>query len=134
MKKEYAQAISLYETFLKEYPAHYLSDNALFGIGECKLKMKRFYEATGIFKEVVEKYPDGNKVADALWSIGTAYLAMDDPENARAYLSRVAQEYPATQSGILARKKLQIMQPFRRQKNKPSNKKNKLQVYLHTYS
>lgn len=128
-KKRFESAETLFDSFVRGNPGHYLADNALYWLGECKYSKNRFYDAVLTFKEIVDKYPKGNKVPDALLKIGFAYLALDDPENAAVYLQKAADEHPLTPAGIKAGEKLKTIKT-RKQRQNPQADQDALQVYL----
>ena len=131
-RNDFGDATTLFQRFIRDYPNHFLADNAMYWIGECQYSQNRFYDAVSTFKEIVKKYPKGNKIPDALLKIGYAYLALDDPENAKHYLEQVVEKYPLTQAGVSAEEKLKSIKS--RDKNTPPAKEqDALQVRLTNY-
>jgi len=106
----YDEALALFKAFLKRYPAHDLSDNAQYWIGEIYYDIDNFPEAILAFKEVATRYPQGNKAPHALLKIGYAYSALDDPANARVFLKRVIKNYPFSEAEAMARQKLKELE------------------------
>ncbi len=99
-------ARNLFNDFLKTYPNHYLSDNALYWIGECHYTEKAFQDAAHTFLKVVEQYPEGNKAPAALLKAGYSYLAMNDFENAYYHLQKVRELYPDSRERRIAERKM----------------------------
>ncbi|MDY6838722.1 MAG: tol-pal system protein YbgF [Thermodesulfobacteriota bacterium] len=106
----YAEALGLFEDFLKRYPDHQLADNAQYWIGETHYDMGDYASAILTFKDVVTRYTDHAKAPDALLKIGYAYIALDDVSNARMFLKRVINNYPFSAAESKARAKLKELE------------------------
>lgn len=106
----YDEAMALLKAFLKTYPAHDLSDNAQYWIGEIYYDIDNFPDAILAFKEVATRYPQGNKAPHALLKIGYAYSALGDPANAGVFLKRVVKNYPFSEAEAMARQKLKELE------------------------
>ena len=107
------KAIRAFQSFLSDYPAHDLADNAQYWIGESYYDGKMYPEAIETFKLVVKNYPDKDKAPAALLKIGYSYLAVDNTEQAAKYLRQVVTDYPFSELVGKARAKLADLQPAR---------------------
>jgi tol-pal system protein YbgF len=103
----YEEARGALNAFLKAYPRHSLSDNALYWIGESHYAEKDFSKALEKFTEVADKYPGENKAPDALLKAGFSHMEMNDGDRARAVLEKVIAMYPGTDAASKAAKAIE---------------------------
>lgn len=103
----YEEARVSFAVFLKAYPRHSLSDNALYWIGESYYAEKDFARALEKFREAADKYPGENKAPDALLKAGFSHMEMNEGEKGRAVLEKVMSLYPGTDAASKARKALE---------------------------
>lgn len=103
----YEEARAAFAAFLKAYPRHSLSDNALYWIGESHYAEKDFTRALEKFHEIADKYPGENKAPDALLKAGFSHMEMNDGDRARAVLEKVIAMYPGTDAASKARKAIE---------------------------
>ena len=104
--KDYDSALDTFREFLSLYPAHELSDNAQYWVGELYYAKGDWERAILEFNKVIKGYPAGDKVADALLKQGFAFEKLGDKETAATILERIVEEYPGTESAAKARKRL----------------------------
>jgi len=107
MAGRYEEARTSFASFLKAYPRHSLSDNALYWIGEAHYAEKDFRKALEKFREAADKYPGENKAPDALLKAGFSHMEMNEGEKGRAVLEKVMALYPGTDAASKARKALE---------------------------
>jgi len=105
-RKAYTSALSLFDSFMAQYPTHDLTDNALYWSGECLYSQKKFSEAIPFFKKIIETYPRGGKAPDAMLKVGYTYLNLDDPPKAKYYFKEVIKSYPFSSASEKAEQKL----------------------------
>lgn len=103
----YEEARGAFNAFLKAYPRHGLSDNALYWIGESHYAEKDFARALEKFREIADKYPGENKAPDALLKAGFSLMEMNEGNKARAALDKVIVMYPGTDAASKAKKALE---------------------------
>lgn len=103
----YEEARSAFTSFLKAYPRHSLSDNALYWIGESHYAERDFPGALEKFTEVADKYPEENKAPDALLKAGLSHMEMNQGDRARAVLDRLIARHPGTDAAAKARKAIE---------------------------
>ncbi len=102
----FEESRKVFARFLKGYPDHTLSDNALYWVGESYYSEKDFVVALAKFREVVERYPGENKAPDALLKAAYSCIEMEDIEKGKEYLEKVVRKYPGTEAASKARKAL----------------------------
>lgn len=92
--QNYHETIKLMGEFLKQYPSHQYSDNAIFWMGESQYQLKNYEQANKEFEKVISKYPNGNKVPDALLRSGICMLKMSKPEKAKGSFDQLIKKFP----------------------------------------
>ncbi|CAG1066680.1 Cell division coordinator CpoB [uncultured bacterium] len=107
MAGRYEEARAAFAAFLKAYPRHSLSDNALYWTGEAHYAEKDFTRALEKFREAADKYPGENKAPDALLKAGFSHMEMNEGERAKAVLEKVVATYPGTDAASRAKKALE---------------------------
>lgn len=100
-EQNYRETIRLMGEFLKQYPSHQYSDNAVFWTGESYYQLKNYEQANSEFEKVVTKYPNGNKVPDAMLRSGICMLKLSKPEKAKSSFDQLIKKYPES---VAARK------------------------------
>lgn len=93
-EQNYRETVRLMDDFLKQYPSHQYSDNAIFWMGESYYQMKNYEQAHAEFEKVVTKYPNGNKVPDALLRSGICMIKLSKPEKAKSSFDQLIKKYP----------------------------------------
>jgi tol-pal system protein YbgF len=116
---DYARAIDRFEALLQNYPSSEYTDNALFWMGECQLRLGDPERAVLTFEDVVRRYPDGNKVPDALYRQGIAMLEIGRKTGeeanyapaAREIFERIVSDYPDSERVPEAQRQLEKLGP-----------------------
>ena len=104
-----AEAVKLFDQFLREYPDGPFSDNAWYWQGEAKYADRNFDNALYNFSVVVEFFPNSPKVPDSRLKIGYALYEQQRFGEAKQVLTGVTNDYPGRSAAVLARKRLQQM-------------------------
>lgn len=101
-KKEYDQAITGFQAFVKDYPSSNYSVNAHYWLGEIYYLKDKPDLANKEFQIIVSNYPDSAKVSDALLKI--ALIAMDNGNynKAKQNLIKVQKQFPGTTAAKIA--------------------------------
>lgn len=94
------------EIFLKRFPGHELTVNAMYWIGESYYGEKKYESAILQFQEVVQKHGNHPKVASALLKQGLAFQALGDEKNARVILQQIVERFPKSEEAKKAKEKL----------------------------
>ena len=94
-KRQYAEALSAFQSFLQRYPDGKYAPNAYYWMGELHLVIKPVdLEASRqAFTQLLELYPKHPKEADAMYKLGTVYYLKDNKDQSRQWLERVIAEY-----------------------------------------
>ncbi len=104
-----AEAVKLFDQFLRDYPDGPFSDNAWYWQGEAKYADRAFDNALYNFSVVVEFFPNSPKVPDSRLKIGYALYEQQRYGEAKQVLTGVTNDYPGRSAAVLARKRLQQM-------------------------
>ena len=80
----FLEAITAFETFLKNAPQSEYAANALYWIGECHYSLSDLPKAKEIFFKVAGSYPNSSKAPDALLKLGYTLAAMKEKDKANA--------------------------------------------------
>lgn len=113
-------AVTVFDTFLQEYPNTEMAKKAREKLAECRAKQAaheiyvgRFYYRTdkygaaiGRFKEAVEKYPGAPVNDEALYLMGDSYLRTGEKGKGRETMARLVKEYPESRFVKKAKKVL----------------------------
>ena len=102
----YQTAQTRFRNFLDHFPAHSLSPNAGYWLGECHYSMKQYEAAVAAFKDVVAQFPQHPKAAAAMLKVGYSYALLGDKDNARFFLEALLRDFPSSQPASLARGRL----------------------------
>jgi len=105
----YDQAATIFAGFARQHPRHDYADNALFWLGQCQYKRKRFKSAVASFRRVLRTYPSGNKAPDALLKLGLTMSRLGNKTSAKRVLAQVVEIYPNTRVARLAARALQSL-------------------------
>jgi tol-pal system protein YbgF len=103
----YVDSEETFQRFLAAYAATDLADNALFWIGECRLRRNELQSALAAFRQTVREHPKGNKAPDALLAAGQVLERLNDVEGARATYVELERQFPGTVASAEASKRRQ---------------------------
>lgn len=94
-KRQYAQAITAFHSFLLDFPDGKYAPNAYYWLGELYLVVKPVdLEASRqSFTQLLELYPKHPKESDAMYKLGTVYFLKDNKEKSRFWLEKVVAQY-----------------------------------------
>ena len=94
-KRQYADALAAFQSFLLDFPDGKYAPNAHYWLGELYLVIKPVdLEASRqSFTQLLELYPKHPKEADAMYKLGTVYYLKDNKEKSRMWLEKVIAEY-----------------------------------------
>lgn len=91
---KYKDAATVFESFLKKYPKHNLTDNARYWLAETHYVREDYGLAAEDFLKVYENNPKGNKAADSLLKLSLSLGSMGSTEEACVTLDKLNEEYP----------------------------------------
>lgn len=103
---KFADAVTAFETFIKNNPQSDYAANALYWIGECHYSMSDLPKAKDIFFKVAGSYPNSPKAPDALLKLGYTLSAMKEKEKATAIYESLIKSYPSSPAASKARERL----------------------------
>jgi len=107
---DFAQSRDLFNQFIQQYPAHDLSVNAAYWIGETYYGDKQYESAILQFQDVIQKFPEHQKIPAALMKQGLAFYALGDTSNAQVILNKVIADYPDSPEAQKAQTRLSTWQ------------------------
>jgi len=102
----FQEAISAFETFLKNAPQSEYAANALYWIGECYYSLSDLPKAKEIFLKVAGSYPNSPKAPDALLKLGYSLAATKEKDKANAIFESLIKSYPSSPAAAKARERL----------------------------
>lgn len=113
-RKEYDQAIMVYENFLARFPGDIYSDNAQFWIAESHFRQNQLSQAEASYRKVLRRYEhrstlQGYKTPESIYRIGLTYRRRHDAKRAGYYFENVARRFPDTSAGRKAQKELESL-------------------------
>ena len=106
LKGSFDLASLQFQEYLRNFPATDLSDNAIYWIGECLYRQRKFRPAIEQFDTVLAQFPKSEKVPSASLKKGFALLELGERTAGIAQLRKVAKDFPASDEGNLARQRL----------------------------
>ncbi len=80
--------------FLQRYPAHALSPNARYWLGETYFARGQFTEAVKEFSSNYKTYPDSHKAPDSLLKMGISLARLQEKDAACATLAEMLNRFP----------------------------------------
>ncbi|PKK91324.1 MAG: hypothetical protein CVV64_06025 [Candidatus Wallbacteria bacterium HGW-Wallbacteria-1] len=90
---DYSRSIAAFSELVRKYPDSKWADDALFFIGECLAKQKKYADAIESYKRVVIRSVSPELSADALYMIGDCYVKLDDNANAVMVFETLKKNY-----------------------------------------
>jgi tol-pal system protein YbgF len=97
----YAASRNGFDEFLKQYPDHPLSPNAMYWLGENYYAEGQYDKATRVFAESYKKYPKGPKTADSLLKLGMSLGKSGKTQQACITLKQLGKEFPSGNASLL---------------------------------
>jgi tol-pal system protein YbgF len=102
----FPDAITAFETFLKNNPQSDYVPNAMYWIGECHYSLSDLPKAKNMFFKVAGTYPNSSKAPDALLKLGYTLAAMKEKDKAHAIYESLIKSYPSSSAAVKARERL----------------------------
>jgi tol-pal system protein YbgF len=106
VQRQYSQALAAFESFLRNYPASALRDNAQYWLAEMHYVQTSYSTALPEFERVISEYPQSDKLADAMLKVGYCNYELGNFNAARQSLMQVVRLYPDTGAADLAQERL----------------------------
>jgi tol-pal system protein YbgF len=105
--KQYDEAITAFNQYLKIYPAGRFAPNAYYWMGETQLMGKDLDSAKVAFQHILTQFPTHQKAADALLKLGYVYDAAGQKDKAIKTFNDVTQKYPGSSLAKIAQGRIQ---------------------------
>ncbi|RPE03760.1 cell division protein CpoB [Candidatus Pantoea deserta] len=105
-KKQYDQAITALQAWVKRYPDSTYQPNANYWLGQLNYNKGKKDDAAYYYATVVKNYPKSPKAAEALLKVGVIMQEKNDTAKAKAVYQQVVKLYPNTDSAKQAQKRL----------------------------
>ena len=99
-----------FREFLRVYPTHERSPDALYYVGE-SFEQSAPDSAAAVYEQLVKGYPNSPRAASALYKLGRFAEQRGDKASARNYYARVISAYPRSPEADLARQNQQRLRP-----------------------
>lgn len=100
-RNDYVAAEKSFANFIKQYPEHALTPNAMYWLGETHYVRKEYDKAARVFAEAYQKYPKGPKGADNLLKLGMSLAGSGKKNDACIALGQLKRQYPDGPAPIL---------------------------------
>jgi tol-pal system protein YbgF len=97
---QYPEAENGFKTFLSANPAHRLSPDAIFYIGETYLQRSRPREAAEQFLKVTTDYSKSSRAPESMVRLGQTLAALGNSEQACATLGEFGKRYPTASASV----------------------------------
>lgn len=95
-KRQYDNAVVLFNDLLKHYPSGQYASNAFYWIGECYYAISDFASAVTAFRKVVT-FSRSQKADDAQNKIALSFLKMGQTVEAKTEFQKLVDRYPASE-------------------------------------
>ncbi|WP_409075404.1 cell division protein CpoB [Pantoea sp. C3] len=105
-KKQYDQAITALQAWVKRYPDSTYQPNANYWLGQLFYNKGKKDDAAYYYATVVKNYPKSPKASEALLKVGVIMQEKNDTAKAKAVFQQVIKLYPNTESAKQAQKRL----------------------------
>lgn len=106
---QYERSGQLFNDFVRTYPSHELTDNAMYWLGESYYVTQNYDTALRTFRELIQRFPAGEKTPDAELKIGYCLYELGQVEEARVALNGVVSRYPDSTVARLADSRLRAL-------------------------
>ena len=105
-KKQYDQAISAFQGFIKQYPKSTYQPNANYWLGQLFYNKGKKDDAAYYFAVVVKNYPKSPKAPDAMYKVGIIMQEKGQVDKAKAVFQQVIKQYPTSDAAKQANKRI----------------------------
>ncbi|KEY57457.1 cell division protein CpoB [Serratia sp. DD3] len=104
-KKQYDEAITAFQAFIKQYPQSTYQPNANYWLGQLLYNKGKKDDATYYFAVVVKNYPKSPKAPDAMYKVGVIMQEKGQMDKAKAVYQQVIKLYPTSDAAKQAKKR-----------------------------
>ncbi|AOV96271.1 cell division protein CpoB [Edwardsiella hoshinae] len=106
VKKQNDQAISAFQTFIKQYPDSTYQPNANYWLGQLYYSKGKKDDAAYYYAVVVKNYPKSPKAPESMYKVGVIMQEKGQSDKANAVFQQVIKQYPNSEAAKLAQKRL----------------------------
>lgn len=106
VKKQNDQAISAFQTFIKQYPDSTYQPNANYWLGQLYYSKGKKDDAAYYYAVVVKNYPKSPKAPESMYKVGVIMQEKGQSDKAHAVFQQVLKQYPNSEAAKLAQKRL----------------------------
>ncbi|MHA7847857.1 cell division protein CpoB [Serratia sp. D1N4] len=104
-KKQYDQAISAFQAFIKQYPKSTYQPNANYWLGQLFYNKGKKEDAAYYYAVVVKSFPKSPKSPDAMFKVGVIMQEKGQVDKAKAVYQQVIKSYPTSDAAKQAKKR-----------------------------
>ncbi|AIN13094.1 tol-pal system protein YbgF [Yersinia pseudotuberculosis] len=108
-KKQYDQAITAFQSFVKQYPKSTYQPNANYWLGQLYYNKGKKDDAAYYYAVVVKNYPKSPKSSEAMFKVGVIMQDKGQSDKAKAVYQQVIKQYPNTDAAKQAQKRLSAL-------------------------
>jgi len=105
-KKQYDQAISAFQSFVKQYPTSTYQPNANYWLGQLFYNKGKKDDAAYYFAVVVKNYAKSPKAPDAMYKVGIIMQEKGQADKAKAVFQQVIKQYPTSAAAKQAKSRV----------------------------
>lgn len=109
-RREYAEAVSSFEKFIKSYPKSPSVGDARFWVAECRYEKGDYSQAIKDYQKFVELYPKSSRAPMAILKQGDGFLNLQMKNEAKVFWKKLVQEYPKSTEAFQAKEKLTALE------------------------
>ncbi|WON76043.1 cell division protein CpoB [Serratia sp. UGAL515B_01] len=104
-KKQYDQAISAFQSFIKQYPNSTYQPNANYWLGQMYYNKGKKDDAAYYYAVVVKNHPKSPKAPDSMYKVGVIMQEKGQLDKAKAVYLQVVKLYPNSDAAKQAKKR-----------------------------
>lgn len=105
-KKQYDQAITAFQSFVKQYPKSTYQPNANYWLGQLYYNKGKKDDAAYYYAVVVKNYPKSPKSSEAMFKVGVIMQDKGQSDKAKAVYQQLIKQYPNTDAAKQAQQRL----------------------------
>ncbi|MGO4743225.1 cell division protein CpoB [Serratia quinivorans] len=105
-KKQYDQAISAFQAFVKQYPKSTYQPNANYWLGQLFYNKGKKDDAAYYYAVVVKNYSKSPKAPDAMYKVGIIMQEKGQADKAKAVFQQVIKQYPTSAAAKQAKSRV----------------------------
>ena len=106
VKKQNDQAITAFQSFVKQYPDSTYQPNANYWLGQLFYNKGKKDDSAYYFAVVVKNYPKSPKAPEAMYKVGVIMQEKGQVDKAKAVYQQVIKQHPTSDSAKQAQKRI----------------------------